>query len=103
MVACHERWHDEALDPLVSVLSQVGRFSCAAMFTVELRKVLPVPVDFVRFVGHALGPLASSKLVKEEVQNGGVFEFLFEMCMKAEEPEHLKNEAFRLLALGSIG
>ena len=99
--ACHEHWHDDILDPVVSVLSQIGRFSCSAMFTVELRKVLPVPADYSRFVGQILGPLSSSKLIKEDVQNGGVFEFLFDTCMKVEEPEHLKNEAFRLHSIGT--
>lgn len=70
------------------------------MFTVELRKVHPLPFDYLRLVSHLIEPMSNSKLIKDDIQNGGVFEFLFEMCLKCDDPENSKNVEFRVLALG---
>jgi hypothetical protein len=99
---CFDRFGDDIIEPLCTVLSQIGRFSCAEMFTVEFRKILPVIPDYVKFVNHLLGPMSGSKLIKEDIQNGGVFEFLFEMGMKCDDPENLKNTPFRIQALGNF-
>jgi hypothetical protein len=72
------------------------------MFTVELRKVMPLPIDYIRLVSHLLIPIANSKLIKDDIQNGGVFEFLFEMCLKCDDPENSKNTELRVLSLGKI-
>lgn len=99
MYACFDHWKDEVIEPLCSVLTQAGRFSTVEMFTVELRKVMPIAYDYVNFVSHIIEPMSKSKLIKDDIQNAGVFEFLFEISMKSEEPENAKNLDFRVAAL----
>lgn len=90
------------MEPLCSVLSQAARFSASEMFTVELRKVMPIVFDYVRFMSHIIEPMSKSKLVKDDIQNAGIFEFLFEMALKCEEPENAKNLDFRVAALSIL-
>lgn len=99
LYTCFQRFHDDILEGVCSVLMQIGRFSCQEMFTVELRKILPHPYEYIRFVSHLLIPLSGSKLIKEDIQNGGVFDYLFEMCMKSDETEYNKNHEFKITAL----
>ena len=98
--ACFDKWGDDIIEPICSVLSQIGRFSCAEMFTVEFRKVLPIPHDYVTFISHLLPPMSGSKLIKEDIQNGGVFEFLFDMAMKCDDPENQNKTEYRIASLG---
>lgn len=97
--ACFEKFHDEILDGIASVLMQIGRFSMLEMFTVEFRKILPDPLAYSTFVSHILKPLTASKLVKEEIQNSGIFEFIVEIAMKSDETNFRNEHGFKMVAI----
>jgi hypothetical protein len=78
---------------------QIGRFSMKELLMVELRKVLPNIRDYIGFVSHFVRTLCSSKLVKEEIQNNEIFEFLIEMSMKSDEVEYKFDLEFKLRAM----
>lgn len=94
-----EKWGDDILDSVGAVLMQIGRFSMKELFMVELRKVLPNPRDYVGFISHLIKTMCSSKLVKEEIQNNEIFEFLIEMCMKSDETEYRMDYDFKLRSM----
>ena len=72
------------------------------MFTVEFRKILPHPSDYTRYMSHIIRPLSGSKLIKDDIQSGGIFEYIYEMCMKVENNEHMKNDGYKISAINLL-
>lgn len=78
---------------------QIARYNSTELFTVELRKVLPSLYDYIEFFSHIFLPLTGSKLLKEEIQNSDIINFLIDTTLRAETTEHASNKKLKVVAM----
>ncbi len=52
------------------------------MFTVEMKKILLDPLDYVHNVLEMMKPLTDAKFTKEELLSSSIVDFWIDFCMK---------------------
>jgi len=65
-LACLKR-HQDTAGSVVSTLTQFGRFHMLELFTIEVRKIIVDPFEYIQNVLLMMKPLTDAKFTKEEV------------------------------------
>lgn len=94
-VLCLHR-HPNIKEVIVSFMLQIGRYNVIDLLTVQLRKVLENPIEYLSVVHIILKPLAESDLSKEELVNGQIIDLWCEIAERFAENDAQNTTAQRL-------
>jgi hypothetical protein len=94
--------HPNILDSIVSFLIQISRYNITDLFTVQIRKLIESPKEYVQTIHQIFPYLVEAKATKEELITGGIIDNILEICQKMAESDLRNSIDMRLLSITFI-